>query len=59
MEITKEQFSKYKRVQNSGAYNMITPEAVMATGLDKDTYFTIIDQYDRLSEKFKGDEDGR
>ena len=55
MEISKEMFEAYKRVQNSGVYNMFTPDAVLATGLDKETYFAIIKDYDALSEKYKGD----
>ena len=55
MEINKEMFDAYKKVQNSGVYNMFTPDAVLATGLDKETYFTIIKNYDELSEKYKGD----
>ena len=53
--ITKEMFDSYKKVQNSGVYNMFTPDAVLATGLDKKTYFTIIENYEELSEKYKGD----
>tara|TARA_B100000123_G_C25706012_1_gene417620 strand:- start:362 stop:532 length:171 start_codon:yes stop_codon:yes gene_type:complete len=56
MEITKEMFNSYKRVQNSGVYNMFTPDAVLATGLDKETYFKIIENYEELSEKYKGDQ---
>ena len=48
-QVTKEQFQAYKKVQTSGNYNMFTPDAIMATGLDKTTYFEIIDKYDRLS----------
>lgn len=52
-QVTKKQFQAYKRVQNSGHYNMFTPDAIMATGLDKATYFEIIDKYDKYSEQFK------
>ena len=45
-QVTKEQFQAYKKVQTSGNYNMFTPDAIMATGLDKTTYFEIIDKYD-------------
>ena len=56
MEINKEMFDAYKKVQNSGVYNMFTPDAVLATGLDKETYFKIIENYEELSKKYKGDE---
>ena len=52
-QVTKEQFQAYKRVQNSGNYNMFTPDAIMATGLDKTTYFEIIDKYEKYREQFK------
>ena len=52
-QVTKEQFQAYKKVQTSGNYNMFTPDAIMATGLDKTTYFEIIDKYDKYSEQFE------
>mgnify|MGYP003149123786 CR=1 FL=1 len=54
MKATKEQFQAYRRVQDSGAFNMYTPDAILSTGLDKETYFDIIKHYSEYSEKYEG-----
>ena len=51
--MTKSKFSEYRDVQDSALYNMYTPEAVRETGLDKETYFTIIKNYSALKEKYE------
>ena len=56
-EITKKEWKAYKDVQNSGLYNMFEPDAIRETGLDKETYMTIIKNYSELEEKFEGDKD--
>ena len=56
MKATKEQFQAYTRVQKSGAFNMFSPDAILSTGLDKETYFDIIEHYDEYTEKYEGDE---
>ena len=53
--ITKKQFASYRRVQNSGMFNMYTPDAVIASGLDKDTYFDIVKNFSTYKDKFEGD----
>ena len=55
MKVTKDQFKAYKRVQNSGAYNMFSPDAILSTGLDKTTYFDIIENYDKYEEEYETD----
>ena len=55
MKVTKEQFKSYRRVQNSGAYNMFSPEAILSTGLDKTTYFDIVKNYSEYKEEYEGD----
>ena len=55
MKATKEQFQAYRRVQNSGAYNMFSPDAILSTGLDKTTYFDIVEHYEEYEEKYEGD----
>ena len=55
MKATKEQFKAYRRVQDSGAFNMFTPDAILSTGLDKETYFDIIKHYAEYREKYEGD----
>jgi len=52
LEITREQFEGYKEVQSSGQYNMFDPNARMLTGLDKNTYLSIMKNYDELSKKY-------
>lgn len=53
MEITKEQFEKYLKVQASGKYNMFDPQARQMSGLDNDTYSQIITQYSTLMVQYK------
>lgn len=43
--VTKEQFMKYYDVQMGDVYNMLDPCARELTGLDKETYFDIIKNY--------------
>jgi hypothetical protein len=42
----------YCEVQEEGEYNMLSPQARMETGLEKETYFKIIKNYDKLAEFF-------
>ena len=51
--ITKSDWEAYRQVQKDGLYNMSSPDAVRASGLDKDTYFAIVSDYDKLYEKFE------
>lgn len=51
-EITKAQFNAYRRVQKSGNYNMFSPEAMISSGLDKGTYLQIMEDYDKLEQKY-------
>ena len=50
--VTKEDWDAYLRVQKSGKYNMYDPKALMASGLDKSTYMTIIHNYEKLAEQY-------
>ena len=54
MKASKEQFKAYRRVQDSGAYNMFTPDAILSTGLDKETYFDIIKHYSEYKKEYEG-----
>ena len=58
MKATKEQFQAYTRVQSSGNYNMFSPDAILSTGLDKETYFDIIEHYEEYTEKYEGENNG-
>ena len=58
MKASKEQFQAYRRVQDSGAYNMFTPDAILSTGLDKETYFDIIEHYSEYKKQYEGENNG-
>lgn len=56
MEFTNQQlqnFKKYVRVQMGGRYNMFDPRARAATGMDKDEYVFVMENYDKLKEASK------
>ena len=55
--ITKSDWEAYRTVQDSGLYNMLSPDAIRESGLDKDTYFDIVKNYDTYYEKFEGADD--
>ena len=52
MVVSKEDFEDYLEVQSSGMYNMMSPDAIMASGLDRNVYMEIISNYSELKEKF-------
>jgi len=53
LEITKEQFAAYVRVQMSGVTNMFDVRNVTAlTGLDKKQIMEIMSNYGELEEKY-------
>jgi hypothetical protein len=54
MEVTKEQFQQYRDVQDSGLYNMFTPEAREMTSLSKDEWVHIIRNYSELKQQHEG-----
>ena len=54
MKATKEQFQAYIDVQKGGEYNMFTPDAILSTGLDKETYFDIIKNYSDYKKEYEG-----
>ena len=56
MEITKEQFAQYRRVQDGGMYNMFDPNARMMTSLSKNEWIDIMKNYDELSDKYEGED---
>ena len=55
--ITKSDWEAYRTVQDSGLYNMMSPDAIRTSGLDKDTYRAIQSDYDKLYDKFEGADD--
>ena len=54
MKASKEQFQAYRKVQKSGAHNMFTPDAILSTGLDKETYFEIIKRFNDYKKEYEG-----
>ena len=52
-EIRNSQWKAYRRVQNSGLFNMFTPDAIDMSGLDKQTFITISKNYNKLKERFE------
>ena len=53
LEITKDQFTAYVRVQKSGVTNMFDIRNVTAlTGLDKNQCIAIMEQYSELDKKY-------
>ena len=52
LAVSKEDFKDYLEVQKSGMYNMMSPDAIMASGLDRNVYMEIISNYSELKEKF-------
>ena len=50
VQITKEDFLEYKRVQMSGMFNMFDPRAREMTSLSKDQWLRIIKEYNKLDE---------
>ena len=56
-DITKSDWLAYRRVQKTGFYNMLSPDAVRSSGLDKNTYFEIVKNYEKYEEKFGGSDE--
>ena len=50
VEITKEKFDEYKKVQMSGMFNMFDPRARETTDLSKEEWVTIMQEYEKLDE---------
>ena len=56
MKVSKEQFKEYRRVQDSGMFNMFDPQAREMTSLDRDEWIYIISNYDQLVTEYEGGE---
>ena len=55
MEITKEQWDEYRDVQDSGAWNMFSPQARAETSLTKEEWLYILKNYSELKTKYEGE----
>lgn len=49
---TKEQFMAYERVRQDGRFNMFFPAAQLKTGLSKEVYLAVLENYGKLAEKY-------
>lgn len=47
-DITEDDFRSYEKVRKCGRWNMFDPAARRATGLERDTYIGIIQNYEEL-----------
>ena len=56
-DITRNDWDAYRRVQKTGFYNMLSPDAVRSAGLDTDTSLQIVKNYDKYEEKFGGSDE--
>jgi len=56
VQITKEKFDEYKKVQMSGEFNMFDPQARAMTTLTKEEWTTIMQEYKKLDEAWGDDE---
>jgi hypothetical protein len=55
VQITEEDFKEYKRVQQSGMFNMFDPRAREMTNLSKDQWIRIMKEYDKLDKAWSED----
>ena len=53
--VTKEQFEEYREVQDSGAWNMFSPQAREETTLTRDEWIYILKNYSELKTKYEGE----
>ena len=51
-DVSIEEWQSYLRVQKSGRFNMLDPQAISATGLDEKSYFKIIKNYDEFVREY-------
>ena len=51
--VTKEDFEAFEEVREEGMYNMMSPNAILMSGLDKSKYLEILSNYSELKEKFE------
>jgi len=59
ISISKEKFDEYKKVQMSGEFNMVDPQARAMTSLSKDEWITIMQEYSKLDKAWGNNEDDR
>ena len=55
--INSEQFNQFLNVQQSGMFNMYDPQARMMTDLTRSEWVAIMENYDKLYDKYATDTD--
>ena len=50
--LTKKEFEEYKKIQAEGKYNMLSPEAMKMSTLDKNKWYQCIKNYNKLNAKY-------
>ena len=53
MKITENEFFAYEEVRIYGKWSMFSPEASEATGLDREKYLAIRENYNKLADKYR------
>jgi hypothetical protein len=56
-EVSRAEWEAYRIIENMGLYDMFSAEAVRDSGLDKDTYLFIMENYDELNDEFEKETD--
>ena len=56
-EVSRAEWEAYRIIENMGLYDMFSAEAVSDSGLDKDTYLFIMENYDELNDEFEKETD--
>ena len=56
-EVSRAEWEAYRIIENMGLYDMFSAEAVRDSGLDKDTYLFIMENYDELHDEFEKETD--
>ena len=51
-EITEDDFEAYEETRRDGSYNMMSRDAQLLSGLDRDTYFSVLHHYSALSDLY-------
>tara|TARA_R100001530_G_scaffold131746_1_gene103601 strand:- start:116 stop:292 length:177 start_codon:yes stop_codon:yes gene_type:complete len=51
-DVSIEEWQSYLRVQKSGRFNMLDPQAISATGIDKKSYFEIVKHYSEFKDEY-------
>lgn len=52
--VTKEQFERFVKVQESGVCNMLSPKVCVLACIPMDVHIEILNNYDKLAEQYGG-----